>query len=350
VWLIAGEIVPERPALRVAATAVAAFLPMRLSVSSSASNDALAEATTSLALLLLLRGIRGSWDLRRAAALGGALGAALLTKQSGVLLLPVALAGIALAVHASRTPEAPPAAPRVSRRVPDERDRLRADQAAAALFLRSGAVALGIAAALAGWWFVRNQVLYGDPLAQGAFNEYFADTPRWESFRDRGMPYPVYLGMVARTTFATFWGAFGHLAPDRPELFLGYVPGGRRSYPPQSWAYPVLAALTLAAAAGWLRGGLRRRGRPRARMMAGLLALHSVFVVAAFFNFNATYFQAQGRYLFPAIAALALALGGGWLEWARKRENAAGWTVTGAMVALAGYALFGVVVPGFRGA
>jgi len=110
-----------------------------------------------------------------------------------------------------------------------------------------------------------------------------------------------------------------------------------------------------AAPAAWvpergLRGGLRRRGRPRARMMAGLLALHSVFVVAAFFNFNATYFQAQGRYLFPAIAALALALGGGWLEWARKRENAAGWTVTGAMVALAGYALFGVVVPGFRGA
>ena len=54
IWLIARELAPERPGLWIAAAGFAALLPMRLHINSSVSNDSLAEATTSLALLLML--------------------------------------------------------------------------------------------------------------------------------------------------------------------------------------------------------------------------------------------------------------------------------------------------------
>ena len=79
-----------------------------------------------------------------------------------------------------------------------------------------------------------------------------------------------------------------------------------------------------------------------------MLQWDMAFVVAALLNFNATYFQAQGRYLFPAIAILAMALAGGWLEWGRRRESAAVWLILTGTGALSVYAVFGVVGPAFR--
>jgi len=168
-----------------------------------------------------------------------------------------------------------------------------------------------------------------------------------------------------------------------------------RSYPPRSWVYPLLALATGASAAGWVRiylrwkqagatgaaaatrpapraesspparGGRKRRAsqpatapvRPldppvagpdsAAAAGAGILALHWVFVAAAFLNFNATYFQAQGRYLFPALAATTLALVRGWGEWTGSRPTILVGGVGGGLLLLALYALFGVIGPGF---
>jgi hypothetical protein len=229
---------------------------------------------------------------------------------------------------------------------------------------------------LSGWWFGRNQALYGDPLAQKAFDWYFSDTPTWELFRDQfGFTYGRYLyTKVYRTSFASFWGAFGHLNPDRPELFMGAI---GRGYPPRSWLYPILGWALIASVAGGVLHLLRRRLAgaelpPDQLARAGVVALHVVFVFAAFLRFNATYFQAQGRYLFPAIGGIALALAAGWLEWGRwgvKRQTSnvnrasrevlhvsrftfhaegalAGLVVAG-MLSLAVYALLGTIRPAF---
>jgi hypothetical protein len=219
-------------------------------------------------------------------------------------------------------------------------------------------------------------VLYGDPLGQRAFNWYFQDTVRWEDFRNGGYAYGDYLRKkVLRTGFATFWGAFGYLSEDRPDLFLGAYgegpPGKLWGYPPRSWVYAIMLWVVAAAALGGIVHVLRRRvasrhtdeSRPAAPVL-GVPVLHAVFVFAAFFNFNATYFQAQGRYLFPAIAILSMGLAGGLLEGFRLskaeggRRKAEGggpaieWVAAGGIVAgmllLAGYALFGVVLPGFQ--
>jgi len=180
------------------------------------------------------------------------------------------------------------------------------------------------------------------------FNWYFEDTTLWADFRQLGWTFGRYLTqLVFPTAFATFWGAFGHL--DRPELFLGAMGKG---YPPPSWVYPPLLVLVLVSVAGGLKWyiGWRRAGCPPApgAERLGVSALHAVFVAAAFLNFNATYFQAQARYLFPSLCILSLGLAGGWLEWTRRHEWPATALIGAGMLTLATYALFGVLVPAFH--
>jgi hypothetical protein len=217
-------------------------------------------------------------------------------------------------------------------------------------------------AVLAGWWFARNYLLYGDPLGQRVFNWYFEDTPRWAQFRDEmGWSFGRYLSqLVLPTSIATFWGAFGHLDPRRPDLFMGAygsgAPGPHWGYPPRSWLYPLLLLAVVVSLAGWAAALVRRRAAPApapagdamTKAAAVPIWVHGVFVLAAYFNFNATYFQAQGRYLFPAIGGISMLLAGGWLALVpQRRRRAAVGVIALAMAALATYAVFGVIAPGF---
>jgi 4-amino-4-deoxy-L-arabinose transferase-like glycosyltransferase len=387
VWRLAGEVAPGRPALAFAAAAFAALLPMRLAVMASATNDGLAELLSTAALIQMVRLVRrlpgatsgadpvprkrqdpGAQEPtpappnRAPLLLGLFLGLGLLTKATAILLLPPALLALYLG---SGMREA------------------EADRAAALRrFLAGGVVVAAAVAVLSGWWFARNHVLYGDPLAQRMFTDYFADTPQMSDFRQPpfNLTYGEYWSrLVLPTTVATFWGAFGHL--NQPDLFMGnYVPGqvpppwdgvvrlleplwpvwdsgGRVYIPYRSWVYPLLIVATGFAVLGGLVGRLRgRRTAPGAAPGAVLvLGAHALFVVAAFMNFNATYFQGQGRYLLPAIGAISLALAAGWRGWGspaaeERAPGGLGWGVAAAMTGLALYALFGVAAPGFAGA
>lgn len=381
IWRIARELCPGRPAIWHLAAAIAAFLPMRLHVTASVSNDSLAEATTSLALLCMIRALRGTWDTRRAALLGAAVGAALLAKLSAVMLLPAVLVTVYGASFKApiAAPAEPPRGSRRKRRktgatsAGDPSGTTPGPAAATRLFVRSGALVLGVVLLLAGWCFLRNQLLYGDPLGKQAFDWYFADTTRFEDWRRGGYTFAAYLQRkVFPTTFATFWGAFGHLDPSRPDLFMGaYGPGPPSAawdYPPRSWIYPWLMAATLLGAAGFLlqslTGAARRRRESQGNaggLLTGepasgaLLGIHALFVTASFLNFNATYFQAQGRYLFPALAAWSLVLSQGWLAgclpWREARrarcETGVALFCSAGMLLLAVYAGWFVVRPGF---
>lgn len=367
VWLLAREVAPGRPGLWIAATAFAAFLPMRLAATASVGNDALAEAMGTLCLLLMVRGLFGKWTRQDWTWLGVSLGLALLSKQNSILLLPILFFGM---VFSARRSEPLPGQTGIEAELDTS------------LFLRSVGTVFGLAALVSGWWFVRNQLLYHDPLALRTFNEYFLDVPRWESFRQGGFTLQQYwFGKVLPTAFASFWGWFGYLSPDQANLALGAYgegPPSRWGYPPKSWLYPILGQLLLVAALGLLvyriRNGLLERrtgapsgaGNPQRPVGVILLSFHALLVFAAFANFNATYFQAQGRYLLPAIATIALGVAAGWLEWvrspallslredpaqgaarSRRWETIAGGVVAAAMLTLAFYAYFGVLVPGF---
>lgn len=425
IWTIARELLPNRPALWGLAAAVAAFLPMRLHVTSSVSNDSAAEATASLALLLMVRALTRTWSLRAAAWLGLAIALAFLTKQSNLMLLPPALVvlflasrftGMAVAAEDAEAPAPEPAGRKkagklgaVEPKSQRGKSKTKAEPAPMAapataspaegsgltLFFKCCLVVGAIFVVLTGWWLARNQMLYGDPLAKKAFDWYFADTPLFERFRRGGFTFGMYLErLVFPTTFATFWGAFGHLPDDKPYFFMGaYGPGapGRRwGYPPRSWTYELLGYCVVLALAGLIAYAVQRfvkraaqanlsaaepteaqRLRSEARSAAlGVLGLHALFVFAVYMNFNSTYFQAQGRYLFAALGILSIALAAGWLQWGRtlgfalnrhlardplawdraaqKWERPLAWLFGAAMLALALYGLFGVLDPAFN--
>ena len=81
-----------------------------------------------------------------------------------------------------------------------------------------------------------------------------------------------------------------------------------------------------------------------------ILALAWFLVVAAFLRFNTEFFQAQGRYLFPAMGPIAIGFAAGWLAWwPTRRQGIAALVLLAGMLALALFALCGTLIPAFAG-
>jgi 4-amino-4-deoxy-L-arabinose transferase-like glycosyltransferase len=328
--------VPLPEALALGATAFAAFLPMRLATAAAVGNDLLAELIFTATLLLLVAAVRGGITARRTLALGVALGLGLLTKSTCLLLFPIAALGLALAA---------------SRRAPADGKQ----HATTVAFLGSVAGAFAVALAVGGWWLVRNQQLYGEVFVAQTFERYFQDTARPEFFLRQGMTFAEYmLFLVIPLTFRSFWGVFGHM-----QISMGALTPA--PFMPPSWIYPLLTLPTIASVGGLARVYARRQAMeaecvraPRGPLPAatraiwGLLVVTWLLVAAAFLRFNTAFFQAQGRYLFPAMAPIALlfTLGLQSLGPARWAGRVALGTA-GAMLLLALYALFGCIVPAF---
>jgi 4-amino-4-deoxy-L-arabinose transferase-like glycosyltransferase len=384
VWLIAALAAAvgspggaAADALALGAAGFAAFLPMRLATAAAVSNDTLAEAIFTAGLLLMVGMLRHGLNARRAAWLGLILGLGVLTKSSDLLLFPVALVALLLAcqtvdgrrqtvdVDPKRTRAPLPELPSTVYRLPSMD------------FLRCALVTLGVALLIGGGWMARNTRLYGDPLGTRAFEQYFQDTHSpalWKQLLDYNLLDVLWRKDVP-LTFDSFWGVFGHM-----EIFMGAyahdadAPGwacilADHHYPPASWLYPLLLIPTLAAAAGlgvqaFRRSGVqvfRRSGveerpsdeptpeRLNARTPERLVLFLAWFLVlAAFVRFNTEFFQAQGRYLFPAMGPTALGFAAGWLAWwPARRRGAALLLLLGGMLALALYALLGTLVPVF---
>lgn len=196
-------------------------------------------------------------DLRWGLGLGALLGAVLLTKASAVMLLPVAALGLWL----------------------------RWRSGALGRPALASLVALATALALSGWWFWGNLVRTGDPWALEHFRAEFATQPfdptsaaEWRS------------GL--RTLLASLVARFGWVNLHAPSLVF--------------W---LAGAVGLAGTAGG--AAALRRGRPgRAILPAGLLALLALGWVG-FFVATVGHVGWQGRFLFPALPPLALALAWG---------------------------------------
>jgi hypothetical protein len=205
--------------------------------------------------------MRGGSGHLWAMAGGVLLGAGLLSKLSMVILLPLPVAAVALAAWKAR----------------GQRTGLIARSLAALTLV------YGVAALAAGWWFARNWLLYGDPLAWR----------EWKVLSGAGRT-GVTLAQFASDMvmlFGTFWADFG-LRADRTWV----------------WAFGVLTGVALL--------GLLRRWRRgdwpalnRAGLALGLLWLALLSVSMA--RYALVVINVHGRLLYPAItvAATVLALG-----------------------------------------
>ncbi len=220
----------------------------------------------------MVSGLREGFTPRRVAWLGLVIALALLSKTTCLALIPVAIVAVTLGSRAER-----------------------------AIDWRRALLGLLIIAAIItsvwGWWAIRNVVLYGDPLATAAFEEVFSKdraTPQYfYSNPQATFSPPMYAQLVARVTLLSLWGVFGQACEYMPPLY--YALG------------KLLAAFALLGLLARLLRGWQSRTAIDAQSVRiwVVLGLMLGVVLAMFTAFNASFFQAQARYLFPANAALA---------------------------------------------
>lgn len=281
---------PGQPWLALGTATAVGLLPGNVALSASVTNDALTNLVMAVGLALLAKlvtateaGERGKWALW----LGVTLGAGIWTKTSTLVLFPtVLLACYLLAARNLTTPA----------------------QAA-----RAAGITCGLGGVLGLPWLLRNQILYGDPLAQHIFTSAFSSTAQADDIARNlyGGSLLSYLGGVAQWTFASFWGGF-----DSMLLFWGQDPrvhlhpNERGAYSflahPLPLPYTVLAVLCLAAAGGLLRAlGRRAALAPSQNVLLAAFAALTALTGLVFLRFILTFFQAQGRYWYPALLPLA---------------------------------------------
>lgn len=248
------------PTVALLAALLVALNPQFLFTSALVTNDALL-TTLSAALLWLVVAVRGPWAM--AAGGGLLLGLALITKLSALLLAPL----LAWALW----------------RVAAGNWRALAGYAA---------LAGGIVLLLAGWWYVRNWLLYGDPLGLAVFRAEF--TTAAFNWRD-----PAAWLAAGWQLLRSFWAFFGWLSVAPP--------------PAITWFYAGITALGLI---GWLRRPvLWLNVRPAQAAFALFLLPWLALIWIMAFAFTAGLVAWQGRLIFPALPAIAILLAHGLLAW-----------------------------------
>jgi hypothetical protein len=286
--------------LALLAAALVAFNPMVLFMSGVLQNNTTMLAAGGSILYGLTLGLRRGFDWRRWALLGALLGLGLLLQLSSLVL--AAPIGLVLLYETWRT------------------RRLRN------LIVGGLAIALPFLA-LTGWWFWRNQVLYGDWTGNSVVAQMWC--------------CDVITPAAALKLFLTgLLGRFGQgLMITYPYVFY--------------WGATLLAFAALAGLVwGWAR-------RPRAVLPGSattevwLWVLHGVMILTVF---GALLFYAltvapglPGRYVFPAFPSLAAVLAAGWLNWFPLRQRWLGaLALAGLTLAASLYALYGLLIPTYR--
>ncbi len=266
---------PAAPWLALSAAGFVAFLPQHIAMLSAVNNDSLAELLIAAIWWQLVSlftpqpdptrfGRRSQW------LLGGLLGAAFLTKVTAYLMAPIVTLALFRLYRGQR----------------------------AALWPVLGRV-LGLALCLGGLWWLRNIWVYPglDPFGIAAHDRVVVGQPTtadWVAERGLGS----VLTALGRTTFQSFWGQFGWMAAPLPPRF-----------------YLALALFTLLTGVGWLLAVWRRPVDWRLEPQRSLVLLFGALVllnITLFLGYNITYVQHQGRYFFPSLIPISLAVAVSW--------------------------------------
>lgn len=263
-------------------------VPQVLFIGGSVSNDLLLACLAGWIVVQVLDGGPAGPSTRararRVLGLGALLGLAALTKVSGLVLLPLALIAPAFMRQWGRGATA-----------------------------GSALLAAGAAALVAAWWYLRNWILYGDPLGTrvmlASMGAYAPERGSLALLREWG------------SVFYSFWGVFGWFNIALPQP-----------------AYALLTILALLPLLGLGMGRLARRG------LLAYLALWPLALVAALGWWSSQTAGSQGRLLFPGLAALAVL----WAALAARLVPRAALGLTLALpIASAGLALWGSLRPAY---
>jgi hypothetical protein len=244
------------------AAALTAFNPMYVHIMASVNNDTLATALASIALWLGARMVMRGATPRGALALGVVLGCAALTKVSALALV----GAIPLAVLLAEWWRGGFKLPR----------------------LLGIGLAIGLPVlAIAGWFYLRNWQLYGEPTG----------TQMMAAVAGPRARPPTALELIGE------WRGF-------MQAYIGLF--GAVNIPLPVWVYELFQVLLIASGAGLLLAAARARDfTVPARIALGMLAAVVLIAFVALLRWTSMTLASQGRLLFPTVAALSplLALG-----------------------------------------
>ncbi len=259
-FLTLRRIFPDILAAPVWGVAVMSTVPMFTLVHSYYTNDAPAIASSTVATYALVRATQSGFTLRDTLLLGSSLGVAGLHKYTGFLVFPAT--AFVLIWHFFKRPVE---------------------------LLRVGILIVAIAAAISSGWYIRNWLLYGDPIGVG-FTQAAVDasggapTPP----RTRGLSVVEFVEETdwIAENFATFWAGYG-----RERLKL---PGA---------AYLAFSVLIVAAASGMALRVVRLTQKRLAGLgvpiLAAMAAMHVGLWVVSFWSSYTLDVALHGRYVFP---------------------------------------------------
>lgn len=310
-WATARAIWPQQRALALGGVAFVAFNPMFLYMSGAINNDVIAAFSGSAILLACVRLMRDPRGLHRrwGLILGALFGMALMSKfnmAASALLIAVAATYVAW-----------------------QRKQWRA-------WLEVGLLTVAGAVLISGWWFVRNQRLYGEPTGFRAVTELWGVRDPLES-----IPLAIFELPAA---WSSLWGRFGFGQIPLPEFI-----------------YDLLAWLVLLGLLGVILAAWRRFPGVLAILLL-LLALNVALAFAVLFNYMlVSPAGAMGRFFFPGLPALGLltfyGLAHSGSEIARRFPSLAAQRpdgtsalalfLNGGMLLLALVALFGYLAPAY---
>ena len=300
-YLTALMLFPARPPIAIAAMALNAFLPMFLFIAASVDNDNLVIVLASLGLLLLVRLVLQGSTRPRLLLLGVVLGLACLSKLSALALLPVAAAAFLY----NRIAEPLEMAQEAGKR--------RAGRVLKGWLVDCLSVFLPVLL-IAGWWYLRNWHLYGDPTGMSVMLDFVGRRP---AIPGVGQLLGEFQGFRI-----SYWGLFGGvnvlMQPD--------------------WIYRVLDGLTLLAVVGLAAWAWqKRRAHPSRRLFAlVLLAAWLILEMLALLRYTLFTLASTGRLILPALSAICLFLAIGLLRWfPLRRQPAAAWGLAGLFFILA---------------
>jgi 4-amino-4-deoxy-L-arabinose transferase-like glycosyltransferase len=260
VYLATRQAFPGSEEAALLAAELVAFNPQFAFMGGVVNNDNLVNCLVALAVALTLYGLRRGFTWRRVLVLGLVCGLATLAELGGLLAL--AFAGMGLLVN-------------LKLQIVDRRRHW-------ALAICHGALVIGVVLLVAGWWFVRNWVLHGEPTGVTMMHAIYGGRDGW--------PARLVVPEILKT-FRSYWSRFPC------EL---------------SFPRPVHAALGLLVGlgvGGWVRGW--RAISRRERRTGGLFLVWLGLVVLAWVRWNQISHAPHGRLFFQANAAIGGLLGYG---------------------------------------
>ena len=268
-YLISLELFPSQRSLAMGAAAINALNPMFIFITGSVSNDNLVVPLSSLALLLILRLMKGPTSRRILLALGSIIGLAAITKISALGLVPLTFLALGY---------------------------LAFQQRSLSSFFKDCLLVSVPILILASWWYARNWVLYRDPLGVSVMVAVAGPRLRQPSLAR-------LLGEFQGFKMA-YWEVFGgfNILADRGVYALFDILG-------------LLALMGLIMAT--IKGVMKRSWERTPSLL--LLGLWVVILLIGLVRWTQMTKASSGRLLFPGISALSLFLALGLEQTVRQR-------------------------------